>query len=75
MVNKHGDYVLLFSEKQKQFHIEPLDKMFGSMRMAFISGSVNDYRPLGVGETIDELEDLKKLLITEREKFTVANDD
>lgn len=75
MGSKHGDYVLLFSEKQQQFHIEPLEVMFGKMRMTFINGSTYDYRPLGAGKTIEELEDLKELLIRERGTFTPANDD
>ncbi|OIV46759.1 hypothetical protein BK025_09210 [Sodalis sp. TME1] len=67
---KGDEYVLLHSEKGRNFHIEKLRVMLSSMQRAFVSSSKNDYRPLAIAETIDELQLIKDKLIKERAKFS-----
>jgi hypothetical protein len=62
-------WVLLWSMKQNAIHIEPLEKMLSSNRLAYRENRSSDYIPLYVGERahVDAAAGFCHATLTERE--------
>ncbi|WP_210507428.1 hypothetical protein [Pantoea ananatis] len=69
-----GDvYVLLYSENQGYFAVERLSDLIKRNMDLFVSGISVDYAVIGMGETRDDIEELKQRLIGIRERYQAKN--
>ncbi len=60
-------YVLMYSQSQDCFHIEKASAMLDKNLSIFLKGRSVDYLPLAFGYTVEELHEIKRALIKQRD--------
>ncbi len=68
MASSADMYVLLYSASQDCFHIETVAAMVESNILRYLEGRKGDYITLAFGSTVEELYEIKRQLVTRRNR-------